>query len=627
MLIFSKIFDAALKTSRPKKRIIQIVFDSVVIFFALCLAMIARLENFSFISSKDFYLAFVITLLPSIYVFTRFGLYRAFLRHVSTDVAVIIAIGSAVSSCVLVCTNVILGFKFPMTVCITYPTFLFIIVSGTRFTLRSLFRSKFGKKHKNIAIYGAGAAGAQTFQSLKTNPNYRVCLVIDDNVSIQGETLFGQRICSFDDAASKFQSFDISTVLLAVPSAKQWERQQIISKLVDMGLEVKTIPSLESLIDGTAKITELKNVAIEELLGREPVEPEAKLMNSAIKGKVVLITGAGGSIGSELCRQAIHWQPKRLIMVDQSEYAIYRINQEMIEETKNYDIQLTPIVTSVLEKSTILNILESLAVDTIYHAAAYKHVPLMEQNVIQGVKNNVFGTQILAECAVAARVKYFTLISTDKAVNPTNFMGASKRLCEILCQSFNASQSATCFSIVRFGNVLGSSGSVIPLFKRQIQHGGPICVTHKDITRFFMTIPEAAQLVIQASALSRGGEVFILDMGKAVPILDLAKKMAKLAGLVPYVEGFDEEGNIPIRLTGLRTGEKLHEELSYEKLSTTQHHQILRSMEKPISLSKANVLFDKIQAAINENNIEACHQAMATEIPCFFSDASLPHRF
>ncbi len=505
MSVFEITFNVALNTSRQQKRAIQAAFDAVIIFLVFCLAMATRLESLSFLSDSDFYVAFSVILLPTIYVFVRSGLYRAFLRHVSTEVAVIIANGSLISAGVMLAAKAIFGLAIPLSVPLIYAAFLFIVIAGTRFTLRSLFRKSLGGKRQNIAIYGAGAAGAQLFQSIKAGSIYSVRLVIDDSVNIQGETLFGQRIYSFNEAVSRFKALDIDTVLLAMPGASRTQRQTILTKLVDIGLRVKTIPGVASLIDGSAQIVELKNVAIEDLLGREPVPPDPDLMNAAIKGKVLLVTGAGGSIGSELCRQIIRWQPSRLVILDQSEHAIYQLQQEIIVEAEGLDIQFTPIVTSVLERAFISQILARYKVDTIYHAAAYKHVPLMEQNIMQGVKNNVFGTKTVADCAIEAGIKDFILISTDKAVNPTNFMGASKRLCELLCQSLNKTPNKTRFSMVRFGNVLGSSGSVIPLFKKQIEIGGPVTVTHKDITRYFMTIPEAAQLVIQAGALAKGG--------------------------------------------------------------------------------------------------------------------------
>lgn len=613
MRAFGIISDVALKAGRPVKRLIQATFDGVIIFVALIIAMATRLESFSFFYETNFYLAFFITLVPSIYMFSRFGLYRAFLRHVSTDVAVIIAIGSVISAVIMLVAIVILKLTIPLSVPVIYVAFLFIAIAGTRFVLRGLFHKTIGGARQNIAIYGAGAAGAQTFQSLKAVSTYQVRLVVDDKIDIQGETLFGQRIYSFDEAINRFKSLQIDMVLLAMPSASRAQRQSIITKLVDIGIKVKTIPGLSSLIDGKAEITKLKNIAIEDLLSRGPVAPDPDVMNVAIKSKIVLVTGAGGSIGSELCRQIIHWRPAHLIILDQSEFAIYQLEQDIAAEAKEHGILLTPIVTSVLERTFISRLLTDFNVDTIYHAAAYKHVPLMEQNLIQGVKNNVFGTKIIAESAVEGGVKNFILISTDKAVNPTNYMGASKRLCELLCQSFSKTQSRTCFSMVRFGNVLGSSGSVIPLFKKQIEGGGPVTVTHEEITRYFMTIPEAAQLVIQAGALAEGGEVFVLDMGEPVHIIDLARRMIQLSGLVPIFEGNSNRGDILIKVTGLRPGEKLFEELAYDdKLVATDHPRIMNAQENGVDPIELDIVLERLERLITQNDDDGVSRILAS---------------
>jgi FlaA1/EpsC-like NDP-sugar epimerase len=603
------IFEAALNLSRPLKRVVQVSFDSLIIFLSLCLSTTLRLESIFFLFDTDFQVAFLITLFPSIYVFLRLGLYRAFLRHVSTEVAVIIAIGSTISGGILLAARGVFGLAIPLSVPVIYAAFLFILIAGTRFSLRSLFRSANRGKQQNIAIYGAGAAGAKTFQSLKAGPNYKVRLVIDDSTNVQGDTLFGQKVFSLDDAISQFRVLGVDTVLLAIPSATPTQRKTIITRLIDVGVKVKTIPSLSNLMDGTADITELKNIAVDDLLGREPVLPDPNLMNKAVRGKVILVTGAGGSIGSELCREIIRWQPARMIILDQSEFAVYQLQQELAACAKRAGIPITPVVTSVSEMAFISQTLARFNVDTIYHAAAYKHVPLMEQNVMQGLKNNVFGTKVVAECAIEAGVRDVILISTDKAVNPTNYMGASKRLCELLFKSLNEVQKETCFSIVRFGNVLGSSGSVIPLFKTQIKNGGPVTVTHEDITRYFMTIPEAAQLVIQAGGLATGGEVFVLDMGEPVRIIDLAKKIIQLSGLVPFLESSGDTGDIAIKVIGLRPGEKLYEELTYcKKLLASAHPRILRESESKINLETVKETLESLERAIRQNDFEALNK-------------------
>ncbi len=620
-LFFEPIVKIAFEAPRPVKRVVQAASDSVIIFLVLSTAMSARLESLSFLSEPDVYIAFFITFLPTIYVFMRCGLYRAFLRHFSTEVAVVIAFGSAISAGIMWSAKVVFNLSVPISVPLIYAAFLFIAIAGTRFALRSMFRKVIGVERQSLAIYGAGAAGAQTFQSLKANPNYRVCMVIDDDVKIQGESLFGQRIHSFDEAIRELKDRDINTVLLAMPSVAKARRQSIITRLVDIGIKVKTIPGLSNLINNSAVITELQDIDIEDLLYRELVTPDAELMKLAINGKVVLVTGAGGSIGSELCRQIILWQPKRLIIFDQSEYAIYQLDQEIAASFAEHNISLTQIVSSVLDKSSIMQTLESFKVDTVYHVAAYKHVPLMEKNVMQCVKNNVFGTLNVAECAIKAGVTKFTLVSTDKAVYPTNIMGASKRLCELICQSLNLKQKHTCLSIVRFGNVLGSSGSVVPLFKKQIESGGPLTVTHRDVTRYFMTIQEAVQLVIQAGALAKGGEVHVLDMGKPIKIITLAKRMALLCGLRPVLEGDCGDGDIKIEVTGLRSGEKLFEELAYgDNLFKTPHPRINNAYEVPIEMVHLKKILREIEAAIERYDKNALHRAIHSVVPGLFKD-------
>lgn len=598
------IFDAALNISRPLKRFIQITVDSLIIFLALCMAMASRLENLSFFLVSDFYITFILTLVPTISIFHHFGLYRAFLRHVSTEVAVTVAFGSLVSAFCIFAIKVLFDSSIPLTVPLIYSAFLFIAVAGTRFILRGIFRTSIRGKRKKIAVYGGGETGARILQALRSSFDYSTSLIIDDNTTIQGESLFGHRIYSFDDALPRLKSLGIDTVLFAMPDASRYQRNNIISRLIEIGMDVKIIPSLSKWIDGTSELPELKNVAIEDLIGREAVEPKTNLMNAAIKGRVVLVSGAGGSIGSELCKQIIDWQPQRLVVLDQSEYAIYLLTQEM--EARNVTVPITPVIMTIMDKGSVLSVLKRFNVDIIYHAAAYKHVPLMEQNVIQAIKNNVFGTKTLAECAIETGVKSFVQISTDKAVNPTNYMGKSKRLSELMCQNLNESQSTTCFSIVRFGNVLGSSGSVIQLFKKQIENGGPITVTHKDVSRYFMTIPEAAQLVIQAGAIAKGGEVFVLDMGEPVKILDLAKSMVRFSALTLSANEDNAGRNIEIEFIGLRPGEKMFEQLSYSTdLVKSVHERILIAKEVAQFPGKLDDLLTKLTECMG-NHDEEC---------------------
>lgn len=382
------------------------------------------------------------------------------------------------------------------------------------------------------------------------------------------------------------------------------------------------MPGMKDLIEGKAEISKLQNASIEELLGRDPVPPDPALLERNIRNKVVLVSGAGGSIGSELCRQILSSRPRQLIMLDVSEYALYRIEIELKTriEHQNIEVGLIPIVCSVQNREHIATILKSFRVNTLYHAAAYKHVLLVELNVVEGLRNNIFGTQIIAECAISAGVEAFILISTDKAVRPTNFMGASKRMAELICQALAKTQSTTIFSMVRFGNVLGSSGSVIPLFNAQIESGGPITVTHREVTRYFMTIPEAAQLVIQAGSLAKGGDVFLLDMGEPIKIIDLAVKMARLQGMTPYLEnaGPNPAGDIEIRITGLRPGEKLFEELLIgENSASTEHSRIMTADELSLEYTALKQILEAMSAACMNYDIPKIH-GLLTSAPIGF---------
>ena len=592
---------------RWKKRLLQIMFDSFTAPTALLLAFLMRLETTDYLSQIDTYIGVLITATTTLAVFTAQGLYKTFTRHISIEAVYSIAIGSVVSCAVLLSSILLLELQIPRSVPLIYSMLLCFFAIGMRLFIRALGHSMTGEKQENVAIYGAGAAGIQLMEALRKSPNYNVRLFIDDNPELDGKNLGGVQIKGLDHAKKKIEKLKIGTLLVAIPRKTFITRQRIFDLLSDHPLKVKTIPSISDLISGGQEITELRDIQIEDLLGRKPVKHNPELMTKTIAGKIVLVTGAGGSIGSELCRQIIQWKPRQLILLDVSEFAIYKLSEELKQNTVSHEIDITPLIGSVQDIQFVKNIFECFTVDTAYHAAAYKHVPLMEQNVMQCIKNNVFGTFNMAEFAVAAKVKNFILISTDKAVNPTNFMGASKRFAEIICQTFSTKKTDTCFSIVRFGNVLGSSGSVVPLFKKQIEHGGPITLTHPDVTRYFMTIPEAAQLVIQSGSISQGGDVFVLDMGKPIKILDLAKKMATLSGLRPVLNEVAslKEDEIAITVSGLRPGEKLFEELAYHaNLMGTIHPRIMTTAEKPMESKELERLLSATRISIDEGDYQ-----------------------
>ena len=596
---------------RWKKRLLQITFDGFVAPITLLLAFFMRLETTNYLYRPDTYIGVSIAMFTALAVFAARGLYNNLTRHISIETAYSIAVGSGVSCVVLLSAILLLELEIPRSVPLIYATLLCAFATTMRLLIQAFGQSITKENRENIAIYGAGANGIQLMEALRKSPNYRVRLFIDDNLELDGKNLGGVPISNLDHAKKKFKKLKIETLLLAIPSDIDTTRRRVFDMLSDRPLKVKAIPSISSLISGGFEVSELKDIKIEDLLGREPVQHNPELMAKTIAEKTVLVTGAGGSIGSELCRQIILWKPKKLILLDVSEFATYTLFEELKQQPPNYGVDLIPLIGSVQDSQFVKKIFDRFSVDTVYHAAAYKHVPLMEQNVMQCIANNVFGTFKLAEHAIDANVKHFILVSTDKAVNPTNFMGASKRLAEIICQTMSTRGSETCFSIVRFGNVLGSSGSVVPLFKKQIEKGGPITLTHLEVTRYFMTIPEAAQLVIQAGSIAEGGDVFVLDMGKPIKIMDLAKRMVTLSGLRPVLNGGQmlKDDEIAITVSGLRPGEKLFEELAYSaNLKETIHPRIKTTAETPMKRGKLQALLTTAHDAIRDGNHQKLFQ-------------------
>ena len=604
--------------SRTMKITLKVCLDGLITFLSLVSAILLHIETPGFLSQSDFVIGSALILFLTIFAFAIIGFYRAFTRYLSSETITLIVAGSGISAIVLFLVKLALLKFIPWPVLIIYFSLLVVGLSGSRFLLRAVFRIGTLGQRKNLAVYGAGKAGIQILQSLKTSPEYRVRIVIDDNLQLQGKQIFGVRIMGFDEAARYFERFNIDTVLLAISNASFSERQKIITQISNNTLQVKAIPAVDKMIDGSAKINDFEEVAIEELLGRDSIDALPDLLGKNIIDKTVLVTGAGGSIGSELCSQIVQLKPKKLLVLDLSELSIYTILEELETIANDLGVDLVPLIGSVQDRAFIADIMFNHKIDTIFHAAAYKHVPLMEKNVAQAFKNNTLGTLVVAEEAVQANVSNFTLISTDKAVNPTNVMGASKRLAERICQMISLNQTKTRFSMVRFGNVLGSSGSVVPLFKKQIAAGGPVTLTHQDVTRYFMTISEAVQLVIQASSLAKGGEVFVLDMGKPVKIKDLAFKMIQLAGLRPNMEGdFSKElGAISVRVTGLRPGEKMFEELSYgDNLIGTVHPRIMIVVEEITSSQETQEAISQLK-----NIIESERYADLIQIMSDFAD-------
>jgi len=600
---------------RWKKRLIQIIFDVLAVIISMLLAFYIRFDTIDFLYKFDTYISLLIAVFIIIPFFITRGLYKTFTRRVSIEVANSIILGSIISCLFLLMGILLLELEIPRSVPMIYLIILCNFTTSIRFFVRAIGRDIDQKIRKNITIYGLGASGIELLDALIPNPNYKICQFIDDNPEIQGQIVEGIPIESFKNAKKKFKTLEIDTLLITMSSGAETIRQRLLDTLSEYKIDIKIIPSIKTLIEDDYRIDQFRNLNIEDLLGRKPVIPDSKLMAQNISNKTVLVTGAGGSIGSELCRQISQWSPKKIILLDVSEFAIYKLMSQFEKQKLNLKIDIVPLVGSVQDNNFIKKIMMSFDIDTIYHAAAYKHVPLMEKNVMQCVANNIFGTLNVAKNAISAGVNNFILVSTDKAVNPTNFMGVSKRIAEIICQTLPTKKSKICFSVVRFGNVLGSSGSVVPLFTDQINKGGPITLTHPEVTRYFMTIPEAAQLLIQAGSMEQHEGVFVLDMGKPIKIRDLVEKMAVLAGLKPIMTDHKNLKNdeIAISVTGLRAGEKLYEELSYDaNLKGTNHPRIMITKETVMTIERLNVLLERINSAYNNNNYTELFEVMSS---------------
>ncbi len=476
---------------------------------------------------------------------------------------------------------------------------------------------------RNVLIYGAGEAGKQLVKSLKRNPKFNVIGFLDDKKQLNKKTLFGKKIFSSSNLKKLINTSDVSLVFLAMPSIGRNKRNQIIKKLNKYKLIVKTLPSISEIIDGRVTVSDIKDLNIDDLLNRKKVEPDSKLLNKNIKNKIVLVTGAGGSIGSELCRQIVKLKPKKLLLLELNEFALYKIYEELKGYYKN--LKIISLLADSQDQIKLEIILETFKVNTVYHSAAYKHVPLVEENICAGVKNNVFSTLAVVKASVSKKISNLVLISSDKAVRPTNIMGASKRLAELCMQGIyeNNKDIKTCFSIVRFGNVLESSGSVVPKFKKQITESGIVTLTNKDVTRYFMTVTEAAQLVIQAGALGKRSEVFVLDMGKSVKILDLINKMISLLGLTVKDKN-NPSGDIEIKVIGLRPGEKLYEELLIgDNPKKTIHPKIQKIIDPFIPFKKLEKDLEKLKFLINRNKSNAVKSLLDELLKSYKSNAKI----
>lgn len=595
----SKVINRILRLSRPKKRAISVATDFILLSVAIWAAFALRFENFAWTPSDKQLWVSSVTVLVTIAAFVKLGLYRAVIRYLSEHAFLAIIIGVTFSSISLIVFGFLFQTLVPRSVPVIYGAFAFLLVAGTRFAVRSIVKRPGAKSQDCVLIVGAGPKGMQLASALAQGVEYRPVGFVSLESSNHRSLIGNLPVYSVAHIDKAVRDLEVGRVLLALEDSGAINRKELIRTLEKLSIPVQTVPSMSELVAGQARINDIRDLEIEDLLGRDPVRPDTAIVADSLYQKSVMVTGAGGSIGSELCRQILRHKPSTLVLFEQSEFSLYSIERELrsINEVEGLGVFLHPVLGSVAHRRRGEAVMRAFGIQTVYHAAAYKHVPLVEHNVIEGVQNNVFGTWHTAEAAIAAGVERFVLISTDKAVRPTNVMGASKRLAELVLQGLAQRQSKTVFSMVRFGNVLGSSGSVVPLFRDQIRDGGPVTVTHQDIIRYFMTIPEASQLVLQAGSMGRGGEVFVLDMGEPVKIADLARKMIHLMGLEEKTDD-NPAGDIEVVYTGLRPGEKLYEELLIgDDPQGTAHPRIMMAREVSMPWDEVAHLLERLSSA------------------------------
>ena len=613
-MILSKLTMLVLQLPRPIKRLIVLLVDSAICLLSVYFSFYLRVGEWVPIFSQSGWkplLALEASILFSLPLFLAFGLYREIFRYSGWFALLTLLRAMCLYAFIFAVIFTVIGIEgVPRTVGLIQPIVLVMLVGASRAFASYWLSNSYRKQLKlsavpHVLIYGAGDAGRQLMGALSHSYEMQVVGFLDDDPKLQGSTLGGRRIYSPERLIDLTASLDVSEVLLAIPSASRFRRNQIIKLMRDAKVGIQTLPSMSDLASGKISTQDLRSLDIDDLLGRELVLPNSDLLTKNSLSKTVMVTGAGGSIGGELCRQIMEQAPKTLLLVEQSEYALYQIHHEITSRLENHgglNVQIVPLLASVTNPDRMRVIVGDWQPEVIYHAAAYKHVPLVEANVVEGIRNNTIGTLTVAQIAIELGVPHFILISTDKAVRPTNVMGASKRLAEMILQALAQSSTKTKFSMVRFGNVLNSSGSVVPKFRQQIKDGGPVTVTDLRMTRYFMTIPEAAQLVIQAGALATGGDVFLLDMGEPVKIVDLARRMIELSGL-DVKDAQNLEGDIEIEEIGLRPGEKLYEELLIDgNPEKTIHPRVFKSHEDFLSWSELELKVQQISQAIEKND-------------------------
>ncbi len=606
--------------SRSTKRLVVVALDIALAMLSTWIAFSLRLDTLHWPTGAQ-WLVYGLTPLLFVPVFIRFGLYRAIFRYTGQAALTATAKATAVYAAVLL--TLLLSMQWigvPRSLGILQPLVFFLLVGASRAFAR-FWLAGLGpldqRDQSRFLIYGAGTAGVQTASAMGIGAQSLLIGFVDDDSTKVGRSVNGVPVFSPKQVGELVLEQGVTDLLLALPSASRVRRKEIIESLRTVPIHIRTLPDWADLASGRVTVQDFKELEIEDLLGRDPVPPQTDLLARNLSGKVVMVTGAGGSIGGELCRQIVVERPRQLLLLDHSEFNLYSIHQELegLCVASALGVELLPLLVSVTNLQRIQDVCLQYRPDTVYHAAAYKHVPLVESNPSVGIENNVFGTLHMAQAAMAAQVKSFVLVSTDKAVRPTNVMGASKRMAELVLQALAARESpngTTCFSMVRFGNVLGSSGSVVPLFRRQLAIGGPLTVTHPDVTRYFMTIPEAAQLVLQAGAMASGGEVFVLDMGEPVRIIDLAKRMVELSGMTLRDES-TPDGDIEITITGLRPGEKLYEELLIgDNPTATSHPRIMKAHEQCMQWEDLTQQLSALHAYVAKGDIDGIKTVLKT---------------
>ncbi|MEZ8128755.1 polysaccharide biosynthesis protein [Enterovibrio norvegicus] len=614
--------------SRKTKRIITIMYDFFAVLASVYFAYLLRLDTTFIQLSLSEISTFLITSIVTVLSFIKLGMYRAVLRYMAFPAIGNIFLAMLFSTITLAVSGFLFQSYLPRSVPVIYAGLALCFLGGPRVLIRSYYNHYFKLNKPNVLIYGAGNTGRDLAYALQNGGEYHPIAFIDDDPAKQKSIILGLRVYSLSQMTDLFDLYQPVKILLAINNVDHQEKTEILNRVSMFPLEVQSVPSVQEIASGRSSIDNVKDIELEDLLGRDPVVADNELLKKCIFNKSVMVTGAGGSIGSELCRQILSQQPNTLVLYELNEYNLYQIEKELKEtvKLKGYKTLVVAALGSVQRQNRIEKLMMAFCVDTVYHAAAYKHVPIVENNIVEGVRNNVYGTWYCAEAAVKCGIKDFVLISTDKAVRPTNVMGASKRMAELVLQGIAEREVGTNFKMVRFGNVLGSSGSVVPLFRQQIRKGGPVTVTHPEIIRYFMLIPEAAELVIQAGSMGTTGQVFVLDMGAPVKIVELAEKMIMLMGHKPRLN-FDQSLNcrdhsiIDIEFSGLRPGEKLYEELLIgDNVEGTSHPKIMAASENMLSWNEVNDILSELDKYCHDFDIEKIVELLKSTPLGFHSD-------